>query len=137
MTFGSNQALMVSGRISPEVRHRVAQDAEDHRTVLARETLLQRRKPAAHGLERRTDGLGGDDALDADRRGRLLAREQDLVQALTRPDAGEGDLDVAARFEPGKPDHPLGEIDDLHRLAHVEHIDRNPHAPARARGSPP
>ena len=34
---------------------------------------------------------------------------------------------------PGQPDHPLGEIDDLHRLAHVEHIDRDIGALARER----
>ena len=56
---------------------------------------------------------------------RLLAREQDFVQALARPDAGEGDVDVAAGLEPGEPDDALGELHDLHRLAHIQHIDRN------------
>ena len=53
------------------------------------------------------------------------------LQPLARPDAGEGDLDVAAGLEAGQPDHALGEIDDLHRLAHVEHIDRR--RPTRSR----
>ena len=38
-------------------------------------------------------------------------------------DAGELDLDVRGRAEPGQADDALGEIDDLHRLAHVEHVD--------------
>ena len=51
--------------------------------------------------------------------------EQDFVQPLARPHAGEHDLDVVARLQAGQPDHALGKIDDLHRLAHVEHIDRD------------
>ena len=138
LTFARASAVKRSGRFAAEIRHRVAQHAEDHGAVLAREPLLQRREPAAHRLERRTDRLGGDDAFDADRRGRLLAREQDFVQALARPDAGEGDVDVAAGLEPGQPDHPLGEIDDLHRLAHVEDVDRDARMlRPRARGSRP
>src|SRR5580693_2516082 len=115
-----------SRRLSAEVRHRVAQDAVDHRAVLPREPLLERGKPAPHGLERRAHGLCRNYPLDADEHARLLAREQDLMQALARPDPGEGDVDVAPGLEPGKPDHALGEVYDLHRLSHVEHIDRNP-----------
>ena len=63
------------------------QDAEDHGAVLARETLLQRREPSAHRLERGTDRLGGDDAFNADRSRGLLAREQYLAQTLAGPDA--------------------------------------------------
>src|SRR5215831_8612876 len=63
-----------SSRLTAEIRYGVAQDAENDRAVLAREALLERREPAAHGVERRADRPGGNDAVDADRRGRLLAR---------------------------------------------------------------
>src|SRR3979411_1332174 len=60
-----------SGCFAAEIRYRVAQHAENHRAVLARETLLERHEPAPHGFERWTDWLGGDDAFDADGRARL------------------------------------------------------------------
>src|SRR6266849_5316977 len=107
--------------LAAEIGYGVAQHAEDHGAVLTRKALLQRRQPATHRLKRWTDGLGGDDALDADRRGWLLARKQNFVQALARPGAGKRDVDVAAGLETGEPDHPLGKLDDLHRLAHIEH----------------
>ena len=47
------------------------------------------------------------------------------MQALARPDPGEGDVDVAAGLETGEPDQPLGEFNDLDRLAHVENVDRH------------
>src|SRR5438876_2531090 len=115
-----------SRRSSAEVRHRVAQDAIDHGAVLPREPSFEFGEPAAHRFKRRAHGLCRNYPLDADGHARLLAREQDLMQALARPDAGEGDVDVAPGLEPGKPDHAFGEVYDLHRLAHVEHIDRNP-----------
>src|SRR5262252_3735337 len=97
---GSRDEMQNSGRFPAEIRHRVVQHAEDDGAVFAREALFQRRKPAAHRFERWTDRLGGNDALDADRGGRLLAREQDFLQALAGPDASEGDVDVASGFEP-------------------------------------
>src|SRR5262249_42602381 len=106
-----------SGRSPAEIRHRVVQHAEDHGAVFTREALLQRRKPAPHRFERWTNRLGGNDALDADGGGRLLAREQDFLQALAGPDPREGDVDVAPRLQTPEPNHPLGEIDELHRLA--------------------
>ena len=41
------------------------------------------------------------------------------------PGAGpiELDRDLAPRLLAREPDHVLGEVDDLHRLAHVEHVD--------------
>ena len=69
-------------------------------------------------------GLCGHDAVDADLGHRLLAGEQDLVQALARPRAGDLDLDVLAGLEAGKADHALGELVDAHRLAHLEDVDR-------------
>ena len=41
-----------------------------------------------------------------------------------------------ARLQPGKPDHALGEIDDLDRLPHVEHVNRyvRTHRRQRVRG---
>src|SRR5262249_19519420 len=79
-----------SGRFPAEIRHRVVQHAEDHGAVFTREALLQRRKPAPHRFERWTNRLGGNDALDADGGGRLLAREQDFLQALAGPNPSEG-----------------------------------------------
>src|SRR5262245_32317195 len=89
-----------SGRLSAEIWHRVVQDAVDCRTVLAREALLQRREPAAHRLERRTDRPRRHDPFDSDRRAWLLARKQNLLQPLAGPGADELDLDIAARLEP-------------------------------------
>src|SRR4029077_5221044 len=103
-----------SRRLSAEVRHRVAQDAVDHGAVLPREPLLERGKPAPHGFKGGAHGLCRDYPLDADGHARLLACEQDLMQALTWPDAGEGDVDVAPGLKAGKPDHALGEVHDLH-----------------------
>ena len=59
----------------------------------------------------------------AGRHRRLLAVEQFLVQLLAGAQAGEADLDVVVRLQPGQPDHLARQIDDLHRLAHVEHED--------------
>ena len=44
-----------------------------------------------------------------------------LVQLLAGPGADE--LDLRRRLLAGEADHVLGEVDDLHRLAHVEHVD--------------
>src|SRR5258708_39793689 len=71
------------------------------------------------------DRVSSDEAFDTDRGGRLLASEQNFLQALDGPDAGEDDVDIATGFETGKPDHPFSEIDDLHRLTHVEHVNRH------------
>src|SRR5262249_47076777 len=68
-----------SSRFPTEIGHGVVQHAEDDRPVFAREPLLKRSKPASHRLERWTDGLGCDDAFDADWRGRLFACEQDFL----------------------------------------------------------
>src|SRR5262249_27713580 len=96
---GSRDDMRNSGRFPAEIRHRVVQHAEDHGAVFAREALLQRRKPGAHRFERWTDRLGGNDALDADRGGRLLAREQDFLQALAGPDARGGGVACASWVE--------------------------------------
>src|SRR5262249_56319286 len=105
-------------------RPRVPPRAGARAALLALERLVEPPEPGAHGFQRRAHGARRDHARDADLGDRLLAREQDLVQPLARADAGEDDLDVAARLEAGEADDALGEVDDLHRLAHVEHIDR-------------
>src|SRR5262245_3449060 len=55
-----------SGRLAAEIRHGIAQHAEDHRAILARQALLERREPAAHGVERRADRPRRNDAFDPD-----------------------------------------------------------------------
>src|SRR5712672_3874674 len=108
-----------------EIRNGVAQHPVDRAALLALERALEIAEPGAHGLERRTHRAGRHHAGDPDFRDRLLAGEQNLMQALARTDAGEVDLDVAAGLESRQADHTLGKIDDLHRLAHVEYIDRD------------
>src|ERR1700737_4860504 len=115
--------------LSAEVGHRVAQHAIDHRTILPRQPLFERGEPSAHGFKRRTDGLRRHNTFDSNRRARFLAREQDFLQAFPRPNPGERDVDVAPGLEARKADHALSKIDDLYRLAHVEHVDGNPRLP--------
>src|SRR6185312_7226943 len=57
--------IVISRRLAAKIRHRVAQHAVDHRTILARQALLEGREPAAHGLERGAHRLRRHDALDA------------------------------------------------------------------------
>ena len=54
---------------------------------------------------------------------RLAVRPQLLVQLLSRPHADERDRDLGVGLFPGQSDHVAREIQDLHRLAHVEHVD--------------
>ena len=56
----------------------------DHRAVLARQALLQRREPAAHRLERRADRLRRHDAVDADL-ARSAPRARTGSRAAARP----------------------------------------------------
>jgi hypothetical protein len=51
----------------------------------------------------------------------LVERLELLGQLLARAHPGDADLDVGARLAARQPDHPLGQVVDLHRLAHVEH----------------
>jgi len=86
-----------------------------HGAILAGQALLQRGEPAPHRFERRTEAWG-DDASMPDRGGGLLARRTGFVQAF----AGlmpMNNVRCRGRVEAGEPDHPFGEIDDLHRLA--------------------
>src|SRR6185437_14402292 len=83
---------------------------------------------AEHAAERARQHLVVDGAWrgEADRGGlgrqqRLVGVEQFLLQLLARPEADERDLDVLARLPPGEADHLAGEVDDLHRVAHIEH----------------
>src|SRR5579871_850067 len=99
-----------------EVRHGFVQHAVDRRAFAAIESAVELGKPAAHHLDRRAYRGGGDHADNADIDARLFAREQDFVEPFAGPDAGEHDVDVAARLEPAQANHALGEIDDLDRL---------------------
>src|SRR5579862_5219643 len=92
------------GRLAAEFRHRVPQHVVDHAALVARKALLELAEPGADRLERRLHRLCRDDAGNADLAGFLLARKQNLVQALTRTNAGELDFDVAPRLEPAEAD---------------------------------
>src|ERR1700681_3811629 len=81
-------------RLLAEARHGVAQRAVDRFAVVAAEALLERAEPCPHGVERRCDRTGRHDAGDADVGARLVGGEQDFVEPLAGPDAGEDDLHV-------------------------------------------
>ena len=57
------------------------------------------------------------------RAGALLRIAKVLRQLLAGPGAREPDRDLAADDVARQPDHALGQIEDAHRLAHVEHED--------------
>ena len=52
-----------------------------------------------------------------------VLRPELLVQLLARPRADELDRDVRPGLLAREADHRVGEVGDLHRLAHVEHVD--------------
>ena len=47
------------------------------------------------------------------------------METFAGPDARELDLDVAAGLQSAQPDDSFGKINNLYRLAHIEHIDRH------------
>ncbi len=54
----------------------------------------------------------------------LLVRGPELlVELLARPDPGDLDGDVDAHLVARQPDHPLGQVEDADRLAHLQHED--------------
>ena len=59
------------------------------------------------------------------RRGRdlLTGADELLVELLARAHADELDLDIAIGLLARQADHVAGEIDDLDRVAHVQHVD--------------
>src|SRR6185437_12516012 len=65
------------------------------------------------------------------RLGDFVAEEHFLIQLLAGAATGELDLDVVAFAETGETDHVAREVDDAHRLAHVE----QEHFPALAEGA--
>ncbi len=77
-------------------------------------------RPAQHRV------IGG--ARGGEAQGRVPGRnrglglvEQGLVQFFAGAQPGKGDGDVAFGGQPGEADHLPREIDDPHRLAHIEH----------------
>src|SRR5690242_14482768 len=112
------------GRLATEPRNGIAHNAVVDGTLAARDAWIQRPNPGAKGSTRRRSRLGTEDTRNAGLGCRLFAREEDLVQSLSGADTGERDLDVASGLKPAQPDNALGEIDDLDRLTHVEHVDR-------------
>ena len=137
VTAGPLGAASSAGAVEPNSGTASFKHRLDGGPVIAGDRLFQRRKPFAQGSHRRLVGLGRHDSGDADLDGGLLGGEQDFVQPLARPHSGEDDLDIVPGLQAGQPDHALGEIDDLDRLAHVEHVHRDVRpAPATAHGLP-
>src|SRR6202453_81806 len=112
-------------RNTREIGHGVAQHAIDRLALFACQALIEHGKPATHRMDRRLRRAGGDDADKTDFHSRLAGRKQKLLHSLAGPQPGENDVDIPPRLKSGKPDHLLGEIDDFHRLAHVEDVDGN------------
>ena len=100
-------------------------------TLLGEAGLIARRDQAleaAHGhlnpvgIERaRADRA--DDPVGACRLRALVGVEELLVELLARADADDLDRDVDVGLVAGEPDHVAREVEDLHRLAHLEHED--------------
>ena len=84
--------------------------------------LLDAREGALHPVrvERR---LHRADDLLRGRGLRALAGVEELLVDLLARAAGPtiSIADVHVRLEPGQPDHVAGQVDDLHRVAHLEH----------------
>ena len=84
---------------------------------------LQRIEGGLEGRPVQRAGIDAQQAGDAGGGGLLLLAIEPLMQLLARTLAGEDDLDVHLRLLAGETDHLAGEVDDAHRLAHVEHED--------------
>lgn len=54
---------------------------------------------------------------------RLKVQTELLEHLFARPETGVDDLDIDVRFQSGQTDQVAGQVDDLDRLAHVEHED--------------
>src|SRR3546814_4070115 len=59
----------------------------------------------------------------AGRHQRLAVVEQLLVQLLAGTQASEANLDLLVGLQTGEADDLARQLDDPHRLAHVEHVD--------------
>src|SRR3984893_16750723 len=108
-----------------DLRNSVLQHRYDQASLLAVARLPRRGEPAARCVQRRLARTRRDNTGHANVDGLLFEGEQDFVEPFSRPHPGEDDIDIDARLQAGKPDHALGELDDLDRLPHVEHVDRN------------
>src|SRR5262249_16164919 len=106
-----------------KVRHCLPQHAVNCGALAGLEIALQLGEPALNHIARRAGRGGRDDAFDADVGGRLLAREEYFIQPFARPDSREDNIDIASRFEATETNHPLGKIDDLDRLPHVQNVN--------------
>ena len=65
--------------------------------------------------------IGSQDLLGRSGLRTLVRVKQILMEFLARTRPDDLDRDVALGLETGQPDHRLGEVDDLDRLAHLEH----------------
>ena len=85
-----------------EIRHRVAQHAINGLALFACQALIEHRKPATHGVDRRLRRTSGDNPDETDFYRRLTRCEQEFLHSLAGTNAGENDIDIEARFEPAK-----------------------------------
>ena len=132
--FAAADWLAASGALRAEFRHRVLQIPLDQSSrsspaIACSSAASSRAAPASAA---RWACAAMMPAMPMSTVGSSLANRISFSRS-PGPHAGEHDLDVVARLQPGQPDHALGQIDDLDRLAHVEHIDRNVRAHRRQR----
>src|SRR5215469_5289178 len=120
----TRQSLVNWFHLAGKIWHYLVQYLVDGRALAGVEIMLELDEPIFNHLDRRTNRRSGHNALDTNIGRRLLTREQYLVQPFARADAGEDDVDVTTWFETAQADHSLGQIDDLDRLAHVQHVNR-------------
>src|SRR5438477_8850648 len=90
-----------------KIRHCLAQHAVDRGALASVKIALEFSEPALDHFDRRANWRGGDHAVDSDFGSRLLVREQNFVQPFARPNASENDIDIPARLEAAKTNHPF------------------------------
>src|SRR5688572_28580656 len=110
-------------RLGRELGHELAHAAQELVVVVAHRGLgraLEHRRELAprHRARRSEEDLAVRRALVA-----LVLVEELLEELLAGPEARVDDLDLAAGLLAREPDHLLGEVADLDRLAHVERED--------------
>src|SRR3981081_1379438 len=106
-----------------EFRYRIFQYRPDSGAIIFRCRLLQRLDPFSQCPHGRLVRLCRHYARDSYVDGGFLGCEQDFVKPLPRSFTGKSDFDIMARLKTREPDHTFGKINNLDRLAHIEHIN--------------